>query len=76
MELHYMKCSCFIFQFEDIKRQKLKSQNIFVSKTRLCVHNIPKSVDDKQLRPLFLNAAGGDRSVRIKEVRSGTALAM
>lgn len=56
-------------RFEDIKRQKLKSQNIFVSRTRLCVHNIPKSVDDKQLRPLFLNAAGGGRSVRIKECR-------
>lgn len=56
-------------RFEEIKRQKLKAQNIFVSKTRLCVHNIPKSVDDKQLRSLFLNAAGGGRSVKIKECR-------
>ncbi|XP_075064622.1 RNA-binding protein 28 [Mixophyes fleayi] len=56
-------------RFEEIKRQKLKSQNIFVSKTRLCVHNIPKSVDDKKLRQLFFNAAGGGRSTKIKECR-------
>ncbi|XP_077328780.1 RNA-binding protein 28 [Lithobates pipiens] len=56
-------------RFEEIKRQKLKSQNIFVSKTRLCVHNIPKSVDDKKLRQLFFSAAGGDKSVKIKECR-------
>ncbi|XP_073435337.1 RNA-binding protein 28 isoform X2 [Dendrobates tinctorius] len=56
-------------RFEQIKRIKLKSQKIFVSKTRLCVHNIPKSVDDKKLRQLLLTAAGGDRSVKIKECR-------
>ncbi|XP_056429071.1 RNA-binding protein 28 [Hyla sarda] len=56
-------------RFEEIKRQKLKSQNIFVSKTRLCVHNIPKSVDDKQLRQLLFKAAGGEHSVNIKECR-------
>ncbi|KAE8616870.1 hypothetical protein XENTR_v10008909 [Xenopus tropicalis] len=56
-------------RFEEIKRQKLKCQNIFVSKTRLCVHNIPKSVDDKKLRQLFLTASGGGSSVRIKECR-------
>ncbi|XP_018412571.1 PREDICTED: RNA-binding protein 28 [Nanorana parkeri] len=56
-------------RFEEIKRQKLKSQNIFVSKTRLCVHNIPKSVDDKKLREFFLSAAGGGRFVKIKECR-------
>ncbi|CAI9565840.1 unnamed protein product [Staurois parvus] len=56
-------------RFEEIKRQKLKSQNIFVSKTRLCAHNIPKSVDDKKLRQLCLTAAGGGKSVKIKECR-------
>ncbi|XP_063304410.1 RNA-binding protein 28 [Pelobates fuscus] len=56
-------------RFEETKRQKLKLQHIFVSKTRLCVHNIPKSVDDKKLRQLFLKAAGGGRSIKIKESR-------
>ncbi|XP_068132031.1 RNA-binding protein 28 [Hyperolius riggenbachi] len=56
-------------RFEEIKRQKLKFQHIFVSKTRLCIHNIPKSVDDKKLRQLFLTAAGGGRNVKIKECR-------
>uniref|UniRef100_A0A8C5QRC0 RNA binding motif protein 28 n=1 Tax=Leptobrachium leishanense TaxID=445787 RepID=A0A8C5QRC0_9ANUR len=56
-------------RFAEIKRQKLQLQHIFVSKTRLCVHNIPKSVDDKKLRQLFLTAAGGGRSVKIKECR-------
>ncbi|XP_044139356.1 RNA-binding protein 28 isoform X1 [Bufo gargarizans] len=56
-------------RFLELKRLKLKNQNIFVSRTRLCVHNIPKSVDDKKLRQVFLNAAGGGRSVKIKECR-------
>lgn len=61
------------FQFELLKHQKLKDQNIFVSRTRLCLHNLPKAVDDKQLRKLLLNATGGEKGVRIKEVRVGSA---
>ncbi|XP_027695998.1 RNA-binding protein 28 isoform X2 [Vombatus ursinus] len=56
-------------RFELLKHQKLKDQNIFVSKTRLCLHNLPKAVDDKQLRKLVLTAAGGGRAVRLKECR-------
>ncbi|XP_029768345.1 RNA-binding protein 28 isoform X2 [Terrapene carolina triunguis] len=56
-------------RFEELKRQKLKDQNIFVSRTRLCVHNLPKALDDKQLRQLLLRAAGGGPGLRIKECR-------
>ncbi|XP_016281631.2 RNA-binding protein 28 isoform X2 [Monodelphis domestica] len=56
-------------RFELLKHQKLKDQNIFVSKTRLCLHNLPKAVDDKQLRKLLLTATGGGRAVRLKECR-------
>nr|XP_005609407.1 RNA-binding protein 28 isoform X2 [Equus caballus] len=56
-------------RFELLKHQKLKDQNIFVSQTRLCLHNLPKAVDDKQLRKLLLNATRGERGVRIKECR-------
>ncbi|XP_042325887.1 RNA-binding protein 28 [Sceloporus undulatus] len=56
-------------RFEDLKRQKLKDQNIFVSRTRLCVHNLPKSVDDARLRKLMLQAMGSARGIRIKECR-------
>ncbi|XP_041110535.1 RNA-binding protein 28 [Polyodon spathula] len=56
-------------RFEELKRQKLKNANIFVSKTRLCVHNIPKSMDNKQLRVLCLKAAGGGKDVQINECR-------
>ncbi|XP_020857946.1 RNA-binding protein 28 isoform X1 [Phascolarctos cinereus] len=56
-------------RFELLKHQKLKDQNIFVSMTRLCLHNLPKAVDDKQLRKLVLTAAGGGRAVRLKECR-------
>ncbi|XP_053572304.1 RNA-binding protein 28 [Bombina bombina] len=56
-------------RFTETKREKLKSHNIFISKTRLCVHNIPKSVDDQKLRQLFLSAASGGRNVKIKESR-------
>ncbi|KAJ8783022.1 hypothetical protein J1605_009630 [Eschrichtius robustus] len=56
-------------RFELLKHQKLKDQNIFVSRTRLCLHNLPKAVDDKRLRKLLLNATGGEKRVRIKECR-------
>ncbi|XP_032499489.1 RNA-binding protein 28 isoform X2 [Phocoena sinus] len=56
-------------RFELLKHQKLKDQNIFVSRTRLCLHNLPKAVDDKQLRKLLLNATRGEKGVRIKECR-------
>jgi len=32
------------------KRQKLRNPNVFVSQTRLCVHNIPRAVDNTKLR--------------------------
>ncbi|XP_059113444.1 RNA-binding protein 28 [Peromyscus eremicus] len=56
-------------RFELLKHQKLKNQNIFVSQTRLCLHNLPKAVDDKQLRRLLLNATRGEKGVCIKECR-------
>ncbi|XP_046278406.1 RNA-binding protein 28 [Marmota monax] len=56
-------------RFELLKHQKLKDQNIFVSRTRLCLHNLPKAVDDKWLRKLLLNATRGEKGVRIKECR-------
>ncbi|XP_004856457.1 RNA-binding protein 28 isoform X2 [Heterocephalus glaber] len=56
-------------RFELLKHQKLKDQNIFVSQTRLCLHNLPKAVDDKQLRKLLLNATRGEKGVHIKECR-------
>ncbi|CAJ1056855.1 RNA-binding protein 28 [Xyrichtys novacula] len=56
-------------RFEEIKRTKLKNINVFVSKTRLCVHNLPKSVDNKKLRTLCLQASKDKKGVRIKECR-------
>ncbi|XP_004677061.1 PREDICTED: RNA-binding protein 28 [Condylura cristata] len=56
-------------RFELLKHQKLKDQNIFVSRTRLCLHNLPKAVDDKQLRKLLLSATSREKGVRIKECR-------
>lgn len=40
------------------KRLLLKLLTNFVSKTRLCIHNLPPDVDDKRLRSLFLDAGG------------------
>ncbi|XP_027017817.2 RNA-binding protein 28 [Tachysurus fulvidraco] len=54
-------------RFAEMKKAKLKDVNVFVSQTRLCVHNIPKNVDRKKLFKLCLSAAGGGRGVRIKE---------
>ncbi|KAL8222608.1 UNVERIFIED_CONTAM: hypothetical protein K2H54_077614, partial [Gekko kuhli] len=55
--------------FEELKHQKLKDQNVFVSRTRLCVHNLPKSVDDARLRKLMLQALDGTPGVRVKGCR-------
>ncbi|XP_075414750.1 RNA-binding protein 28 [Tenrec ecaudatus] len=56
-------------RFELLKHQKLKDQNIFVSQTRLCLHNLPKAVDDQQLRKLLLSATRGQKGARLKECR-------
>uniref|UniRef100_A0AAY4CYD2 RNA-binding protein 28 n=1 Tax=Denticeps clupeoides TaxID=299321 RepID=A0AAY4CYD2_9TELE len=56
-------------RFEELKRVKLRDVNVFVSKTRLCVHNLPKSVQPQQLRTLCLKAVGGAKGVRITECR-------
>lgn len=42
---------------------------MYVSKTRLCVHNLPKSVDSKKLKALCLQAVKGNKGVFINEVR-------
>ena len=68
--LHAKSLSFLLSQFELLKHQKLKNQNIFVSQTRLCLHNLPKAVDDKQLRKLLLEATAGEKGVRIQEVSS------
>ncbi|XP_078091861.1 RNA-binding protein 28 [Mustelus asterias] len=55
-------------RFDELKRLRLKDVNIFVSPTRLCVHNLPKSLTDQQLRKLCLQAVGS-KGVRVKESR-------
>ncbi|KAM6283528.1 LOW QUALITY PROTEIN: RNA-binding protein 28 [Spheniscus humboldti] len=54
-------------RFEELKHQKLRDQNVFVSRTRLCVHNLPKAVDSARPRLLLQVAGGGGKALRIKE---------
>ncbi|XP_018561291.1 RNA-binding protein 28-like [Anoplophora glabripennis] len=54
-------------QIEQYKTQMLRNLNMFVSKDRLVVHNIPSGWDDKKLRALF-QKYGGPGTV-IKEAR-------
>ncbi|XP_066541052.1 RNA-binding protein 28 [Hoplias malabaricus] len=54
-------------RFEDLKRAKLKDVNVFVSRTRLCIHNLPRTVDRQRLIQLCLSAAGGGKKARITE---------
>ncbi|CAN9499236.1 unnamed protein product [Ophioblennius macclurei] len=56
-------------RFEEVKRAKLRDINVFVSKNRLCVHNLPKSVDNKKLKTLCFQALKGVKGVRIPECR-------
>ena len=59
----------FLCQVEQIKRQKLKNPNIFVSTTRLCIRNLPTSVDNNKLKSIFHKSAG-EKSAKITEVCS------
>jgi nucleolar protein 4 len=45
-------------QLERWKSQMLRNLNMFVSRYRLVVHNLPASWDDTRLRQLFLQHAG------------------
>lgn len=42
---------------EQVKRRMLKNLHIFVSPTRLCINNLPKSVTDKKLSKIFKTQA-------------------
>ncbi|XP_064596036.1 LOW QUALITY PROTEIN: RNA-binding protein 28-like [Liolophura sinensis] len=53
---------------ENVKRQKLKKPNIFISTTRLCIRNIPVKTTDKELKKIFQQAAG-DRKAQVTECR-------
>ena len=39
------------------KRQMLRNLHMFISKERLCVHNLPLHLTDNQLKKLFLKHA-------------------
>lgn len=54
-------------QLEDVKKQKLKDPIHFISTTRLTVHNLPKTVDDAQLRKLVLQRLK-DAQIPMKDV--------
>ncbi|CAN8006410.1 unnamed protein product [Ixodes hexagonus] len=49
------------------KRKLLQNLHYFVSQTRLSIHNLPPSVDDRKLRSLFLQNA--PKGARITEAR-------
>lgn len=42
------------------KKELLKNLHNFVSDVRLCIHNLPPSVDDAKLRKVFFNILKGD----------------
>ena len=52
---------------EQTKRMKLKNIDVYVSSTRICVHNLPTNVTDDRLRKL-LRQIVDEPSVRITEV--------
>lgn len=54
-------------QLEILKKQKLRNVNFFVSDKRLAIHNLPKNITDKDLRILFIKAAG--KGAVLKEAR-------
>ncbi|OIR58525.1 MAG: RNA-binding protein 28-related protein [Amphiamblys sp. WSBS2006] len=55
-------------KIEDNKRKKIKNTSVYVSETRLSVHNIPYSVDEKELKKVF-QKAGENKPKQVKVVR-------
>lgn len=55
-------------KIETVKRAKIKNMYIFVSKTRLVVHNLPMSCNDQKLKELFRSAVKAKDGVLITEV--------
>lgn len=51
-------------QLEQYKTQVLRKLNMFVSRERLIIHNIPASWDDSKLRALFAKHAGSKAVIR------------
>uniref|UniRef100_A0A8U7NDK9 RNA binding motif protein 28 n=1 Tax=Corvus moneduloides TaxID=1196302 RepID=A0A8U7NDK9_CORMO len=58
-------------RFEELKRRRLQDPNVGVSRTRLCLHNLPKALDSARLRALLrgLLRAPGATAPLIKECR-------
>ena len=59
-------------QVEKQKKHLLKNLNMFVSSTRLCVRNLPPTVDDSKLRKIF--AKNVPKSSKITECKVGPEL--
>merc|ERR1719419_1981078 len=54
-----------------LKKQKLKNTNFFISDTRLSVHNLPATWDEKKLKHVFIEAmtSNGVKGARVTECR-------
>merc|ERR1719259_1460186 len=54
-----------------LKKQKLKNTNFFISDTRLSVHNLPTTCDEKKLKKIFVDAVvnNGVKGPKITECR-------
>ncbi|XP_057878668.1 RNA-binding protein 28 [Melospiza georgiana] len=46
-------------RFEELKRRRLQDPNVAVSRTRLCLHNLPKALDSARLRALLRQTLRG-----------------
>ncbi|NXV66717.1 RBM28 protein, partial [Molothrus ater] len=58
-------------RFEELKRRRLQDPNVAVSRTRLCLHNLPKALDSARLRALLRATLRGTNGAApcIKECR-------
>lgn len=57
-------------KLEQWKSQMLRNLNMFVSRVRLVVHNLPSNLDDAKLRQLFKNHSG-PKAVITEVIRLG-----
>ncbi|XP_067950905.1 RNA-binding protein 28-like [Watersipora subatra] len=55
-------------KLESMMRAKLKSPFIFISPTRLCIHNLPVKLNDKQLKSICLKSVQ-EKTAKISECR-------
>ncbi len=54
------------------KKQMLRNLHMFISRERLCIHNIPLKMTDKQFKKLIAKNSPNSKITEVKKIRFST----